>query len=302
MHQNQSIISKDYDYERTARKVFDNLDVAESTRRDYQYRVGLFIEFAMREGLNNNSFLKFKRYLAARNDYSVSTKNKYLITAKILLQELHRNGRMPNITQNVRTFSQSKRHKVEGVNTEEMQLLTDSLHCLPITKENARLKAIISLLALQGLREVEVTRLDVKDLDLTASVAFVLGKGDDDKEPVYLHPETVKALRQHLKRNRISSGAEFISNSNSSRNHRLTTRAVRSLVTNIFQDLGIEKTPHGFRHFFTTTLISSYKGDLLEVARYTRHRTLEMLQVYNDNINRKADLPRYYGVFKQFRL
>jgi len=36
---------------------------------------------------------------------------------------------------------------------------------------------------------------------------------------------------------------------------------------------------------------------LLEVAQYTRHKSLEMLQVYNDNIKRQADLPRYYEAF-----
>ena len=66
----------------------------------------------------------------------------------------------------------------------------------------------------------------------------------------------------------------------------------------ILKELGIEKTTHGFRHFFTTTLIKTYKGDLLEVAQYTRHKGLEMLQVYNDNIKKEADLPRFYKAFK----
>ena len=302
MSQRQAILPQVFDYERNARSLFDNLDVKESTRKDYQYRIGLFTEFVAREGLDSNSFLKFKRYLAARNGYSVSTKNKYLVTAKILLQELHRTGHLPNITQNVRTFSQNKRHKVEGVDNEEMLRVGEALQLLPQTPSNARLKAAVSLLALQGLREVEVVRLDVKDLDLVNKSAFVLGKGQDDKELVYLHPETVIALREHLRCSRISSGAVFTSLSNNSRNARLTTRALRSLITGLLHGLGIQKTTHGFWHFFTTTLINSYKGDLLEVARYTRHRTLEMLQVYNDNIKLKADLPRFYKVFGTIKL
>jgi len=69
------------------------------------------------------------------------------------------------------------------------------------------------------------------------------------------------------------------------------------LVKDILNELGIDKSTHGFRHYFTTTLIKTYKGDLLEVAQYTRHKSLEMLQVYNDNIKREADLPRFYGAF-----
>ena len=46
---------------------------------------------------------------------------------------------------------------------------------------------------------------------------------------------------------------------------------------------------------------ASEVGDLLEVARYTRHKTLEMLTVYNDNIKQKADLPRYYKAFGEVK-
>ncbi len=39
----------------------------------------------------------------------------------------------------------------------------------------------------------------------------------------------------------------------------------------------------------------------MEVAQYTRHKNLGMLQVYNDNINRKADLSRFYRAFNEVR-
>ena len=152
------------------------------------------------------------------------------------------------------------------------------------------------------MRQIEISRLDVTDLDLAGGTAFVLGKGQDDKEANYLHPESVKALRQYLKLNKIASGALFTSQSNNSRNRRLNTKGIRIIVQGILARLGIDKTVHGFRHFFTTTLIKTYKGDLLEVARYTRHKSLEMLQVYNDNISQKADLPRFYSAFESINL
>jgi integrase len=170
---------------------------------------------------------------------------------------------------------------------------------LPETQQSTRLKAVISLLALQGLRQIEITRLDVRDVDFVSKTAFVKGKGQDDKEPISLHPETIKHLREYLKINQIKDGALFTSQSNNHKNKRLTTRALRQLVKETLNDLGIEKTIHGFRHFFTTTLIKTYKGDLLEVAQYTRHKSLEMLQVYNDNIKKEADLPRYYKAFNR---
>lgn len=286
-----------------AEKVFDLLDVSEATRQDYKYRIGLFLDFTQERGFNRNSFLEFKRSLAERTDLAVSTKNKYLATAKIFLKEANRQGALPaDITQNIKTFSQSKKHKRDGINDEEMSKLTEAVKVLPATAQNARLKAILSLLVFQGLRQVEITRLDVKDIDFISKTAFIQGKGRDDKEPIYLHPETIKALQAYLKTNKIADGALFTSNSNNSKNQRLTTRAIRDIVKKTLNALGIEKTTHGFRHYFTTTLIKTYKGDLLEVAQYTRHRSIEMLQVYNDNINRKADLPRFYQAFSGVKL
>lgn len=281
-----------------AEKVFDLLDVSEATRQDYKYRIGLFLDFTSERGFNRNSFLEFKRSLAERTDLAVSTKNKYLATAKIFLKEANRQGALPaDITQNIKTFSQNKKHKRDGLNDEEMSKLTEAIKVLPETPQNARLKAILSLLVFQGLRQVEIIRLDVRDIDFISKTAFIQGKGRDDKEPIYLHPETTKAIQGYLKGNRIADGALFVSQSNNNKNQRLTTRAIRDIVKKTLNDLGIEKTTHGFRHYFTTTLIKTYKGDLLEVAQYTRHKSLEMLQVYNDNINRKADLPRYYQAF-----
>jgi integrase len=183
-----------------------------------------------------------------------------------------------------------------------MSKLTTAIKELPETPTNARLKAIISLLVFQGLRQVEIIRLDIKDIDFISKTAFIQGKGQDDKEPINLHPEAIKAIQGYLKSNKIADGALFTSQSNNNKNQRLTTRAIRDIVKKTLNDLGIEKTTHGFRHYFTTTLIKTYKGDLLEVAQYTRHKSLEMLQVYNDNINRKADLPRYYQAFSGVKL
>lgn len=282
----------------SARRVFDTLDVAETTRDDYKARIGLFLEYTERNGFNRNTFLDYKRYLTNRTDYAVATKNKYLATAKIFLKEMNKQGVIPaDVTQNIKTFSQDKKHKREGLNEAEITRLADKLHGLDKSPANTRLKAILSLLALQGLRQIEVTRLDVKDLDLVGRKAYVQGKGRDDKEPIALHPDTVTALKEYLSSNRVADGALFVSYSNNSRRQRLTTRGVRATVSDTLKSLGIDKTTHGFRHYFTTTLIKTYKGDLLEVARYTRHKSLEMLQVYNDNIKRQADLPRYYEAF-----
>jgi len=291
-------IVNNWDHEKVW-NIFKLLDVNEETRKDYQYRIGHFLRFINDKGLDQNSFLEYKNYLKRRTDYTVSTKNKYLITAKIFLKELNRRRLLPvDITQNIKSFSHSKKHKKEGLNDQEIEKLTLALKELPNSPHNARIKAMIGLLVLQGLRQVEITRLDVKDIDLIRNTALIEGKGRDDKEIIYLHPETARHIKRYLKANNLKDGALFVSNSNNSKNARITTRGLRLIIKKVLKDLDIEKSVHGFRHYFTTTLLKNYQGDLLRVAQYTRHKSLEMLQVYNDNIEIENDLPRYYKTFK----
>jgi len=69
---------------------------------------------------------------------------------------------------------------------------------LESTTINLRLKAILSLLIFQGLRQIEITRLNVSDIDLKNKTANILGKGRDDKELVHLHSIAVKVLKEYL--------------------------------------------------------------------------------------------------------
>ena len=287
-----------------ASKAFDLLPVNETTRADYKARVGMFVDFINQHGMNRNTLLEYRRYLDSRTDYGVSTKNKYFTSAKRYSGVLHTAGLIPvDITKDVsgkdlKGFKQDKKHKKDGLTADEVQRLTDYLANLDPSPATARLRAMLSLFMLQGLRQIEVVRLDVTDLDLKSGKAFIQGKGRDDKEPIALHPYTVEALQDYLVATNKKSGALFTSTSNNSRDQRLTTRGIRKSIKAVLDQLGIDNSVHGFRHYFTTTMVKHYKGDLLTVAHYTRHKSLEMLQVYNDAINAEADLPRYYEAFE----
>jgi len=203
-----------------------------------------------------------------------------------------------DICQNVKSFNQGKKHKRSGVDETQVSRIIKRLAELSSTPQNTRLKTLLSLLIFQGLRQIEVVRLDVADINLEASDAMVRGKGKDDKEVIDLHPQTVKALKEYLLINHLADGPLFVSMSNNSKNQRITTKTVRNLVNKFLKEVGIEgKTTHGFRHYFTTALIKQFKGDLLEVSQYTRHHSLEMLQVYNDRVKKNTDLPKFYQAF-----
>lgn len=292
------VIISQYDYE----SLFDSLDVTETTRKEYVARFPLFLKWLQHTTLNNDSFLRYKQYLRDRTDLSVASKNKYLAVARTALKELHRRGLLPiDITFNVKGFGQSKKHKVNGLRNDDIEKITTYLRLLEPSKQRLRLKAILALLIYQGLRQVEIVRLNVEDVDFSNRCAYVQGKGRDDKERIFLHPETVSALESYLKAYAKAHGALFTPLTRRP-TARLTTRGLRKIVQEALHCAGVNKTVHGFRHYFTTMLIKSYKGDLLRVAHYTRHSSVEMLQIYNDSIIDELDLPRFHEVFSSISL
>ena len=285
------------------KQVFDVLDVSESTRKDYHVRIKHFIHYTQIHGINHNSYLLYKRFLGGIDTLSVATKNKYLISVKIFLDGLYKLQLIPvKITDNIKGFTQSKLHRKNGLNDEAITKIQNYCSSLESTSANLRLKSILSLLIFQGLRQIEIARLNVLDLDLKNKTANILGKGRDDKELIHLHPTTVKVLKDYLNKYRFREGALFRSESNFSNGSRLTTKSIREIIKQVLTTLEIDGSTHGFRHFFITKLIKSYKGELLTVSKYSRHRSIQMLEVYNDEVIREEDLPRYYDVFNDIHL
>lgn len=222
---------------------------------------------------------------------------------KFFLDGLYRLQVIPiKVTDNIKGFSQSKLHKKDGLNDEAITKIQNYCSTLEPTQTNLRLKSILSLLIFQGLRQIEIARLNVTDIDLKSKAAYIIGKGKDDKELIHLHPTTVKVLKAYISKYHFREGALFRSESNNSHGSRLTTKSIREIIKQVLSTLEIDGSTHGFRHFFITKLIKSYKGELLSVSKYSRHSSIQMLEVYNDEVIREQDLPRFYNVFNDITL
>lgn len=279
------------------------LDIDNMTREDYYARIDRLLDFVMNEGsLNSDTFIRYKAHLKADNQITVGTKNKYLTVARILFRQLHRRGVLPvDITAGVKGFQQDKKHKKSGLDDEDIQKLQAHL-VLTMSKHNGnswwtRTAAILLLLTYHGLRQIEVCRLDVSDYDHTEKTLLVRGKGRDDKERIYIHNEVSAMLDMYLFSAKLKDGPMFISLSNSSLGKRLSTRGLHSIIKPMFEQMGIDKTIHGLRHYYITKLLEAFDGDVVKVMKYSRHRSVEMMTVYNDNLELLADKPKHDAVF-----
>jgi integrase len=287
-------------------EAFDNLDVSEATRATYIAGLTPFINFIEKNQFNLNTFLEFKRELRTRDELATSTKNKYLVSARIFLKELHRRGIMPtDITHNIRNFKLDKRHKINGLDDREVLLI--EWWCQR-NYDNPRDVSIMCLLLYQGLRIGEVCKLNWEDVLWRTNTVLIKGKGRDDKEAVFLHPVTVRALKQYYRIQHLDlagqrpRGAVFRSKSIPSDKGRITERGLRYIVKKAFAEQDIDKQVHGFRHTFVTRLVRQFHGDVTKIAPFTRHRSLEMLQVYNDAVLHDKDYIDYIKAFGDVNL
>jgi integrase/recombinase XerC len=159
--------------------------------------------------------------------------------------------------------------------------LLDQLAGRPGPK-GARDRAIVRLLYDLALRREEVCRLDVTDYDRERGTLAVRGKGRTEKEPLTLPTPTRAALDAWLAERPAGAEALFVALDHAHRGHRLTGQAVYALVRGLGDLAGLRARPHGLRHAAVTAALDATGGDVRRVARFSRHKKVETLLIYDD--------------------
>lgn len=289
-------------------------DISEKTRERYLYDAEDFVSFVVDNGFNSKTPLLYKAHLDSVANLAMSTKRGKLRVAKMICETIwHKGITRENYSYGVKNFRVSSGHKKEGLNAEQVQKVFHYLETLPyeekieVTRGGTRfLKTnntfkdrnylITCLLAYQGLRQFEVCGLEVDDINLSAKTALVKGKHRDDKELIHLHPKTVAAIREYRNRNEINSGYLI----RSRRGVKFSTNSIKHIYTDfrtgIFTQLDIDKTVHGFRHYFITTLLDKFK-DTQIVMKFARLLSQETIKVYDDRLKMDGYLGDYYDTF-----
>lgn len=274
-------------------RFYDLCDVSQNTLKDYCSYLPLFLDYLKKNGFNQTSYLNFKRHLKAQNQWTIATKQKYLVSARVWVKQLYRQGIIPlDLIENTRTFRQSIKHKKFGLSDKEMEKLTAYLSEL----EDERTKAIFGLLVFQGLRSKEVVDIDIEDLTLNdiQSSVMISSKGSDDKERVLLLNKTARLLKDYLRKQKLKSGALFVAKNG---RKRLTTRGLRRITDKVFDELGITSSTHGIRHWFVSNLVKK-NNNLLEIIKWTRHSSVSTLMIYYDELSLEDSFDEFSQAFR----
>lgn len=152
-----------------------------------------------------------------------------------------------------------------------------------IDAADARDRAILRLLHDLALRRGEVVSLDLDHLDLRRGRISILGKGRAEREWLTLPAETQAAVEAWLAERGAASGPLFISRSRAHPGSRLSGEALRLIVGRLGKRAGFGWVrPHGLRHTAITRALDLTDGDVRRVQKYSRHRSVQTVLIYDD--------------------
>lgn len=138
--------------------------------------------------------------------------------------------------------------------------------------------ALLRLLHDLGLRRQEAINLDLADVDQDRSAVAIVGKGRAEPELLTLPAETLTAIKAWLTARGTEPGPLFPNFDRAKQGDgRLTGRAVHKICTKH----GFR--PHGLRHLAITEALDLTGGDVRGVQRFSRHRDLKTVLIYDDN-------------------
>jgi len=145
-------------------------------------------------------------------------------------------------------------------------------------------RAILRLLYDLGLRRGEVVSLDLEDLDLDKGVLAVRGKGEEQKTMLTVPDPTREALCCWVAARGDSPGPLFHNFDRARKGQgRLTGTGVYRIVRDLGDRAGIKVRPHGLRHTAITEALDLTNGNVRAVQRFSRHRDLRVVGIYDDN-------------------
>ena len=156
------------------------------------------------------------------------------------------------------------------------------------TEQGKRLYAMYLLAVNAGLRTIEISRANVKDLETKSGQTwlYIWGKGHTEADQKKaLAPEVAAAVKEYLQARTdhpTGSSPLFVSTGNRSKGKRIATTTISTMLKRAMQDAGFDSerlTAHSLRHS-TGSAVMSITNDLMAAQRYMRHKDPKTTEIY----------------------
>lgn len=253
------------------------------------------------------SVCAFFRWTAASGYYPNIADN---IHAPKVKQDFHKKDALT--AADVLTIEQSIAAQAEAKTAEAAQEPKDTAGRISrATEQGKRLQAMYVLAVNAGLRTIEISRANVKDIETKDGQAYIYiwGKGHtepDAKKP--LAPEVYQAIREYLqiRSDRPTANSPlFTSTGNRSGGQRIAETTISRMLKRAMQAAGFDSdriTAHSLRHTAGTNVMQ-ITGNLYTAQNYMRHASPATTEIYlhNDTAAAEAETARalynlYHGI------
>lgn len=165
------------------------------------------------------------------------------------------------------------------------------------TEQGKRLYAMYLLAVNAGLRTIEISRANVKDLETKGgqSWLYIWGKGHtepDQKKPIA--PEVAAAIKDYQQsRTDRPTGASplFVSTGNRSGGKRIAATTISKMLKQAMREAGFDSerlTAHSLRHT-AGTAVQELTGDIYTTQKYMRHSNPATTEIYLHNDTEKQE-------------
>ena len=260
--------------------------LSDNTVRAYSGDLQSYLDWVKRRQVDpfHVTHAELRGYLAemSRARYSAATMNRRLSSVRDLYRWLVEEG--VTTEDAAAAIVSPKRAKTlpRTLTEDEAERLLEA--CDGRDARDVRDRAFLDLLYATGARISEVSKLDVRDVDLNQEQVRLEGKGSKTRiVPIYdLAAERVRSYVLEARPGLAAKGntreeALFIS----TRGNRMSADALRTVFERRAVAAGIDRpvTPHAMRHTFATELLSG-GADLRSVQTLLGHADLSTTQIY----------------------
>ena len=262
------------------------IDASPQSVRTYSRAIKQFLRYLSLNGITQptrEDVLAFRDSL--KETHKPTTIQNYIIAVRLFFQWTETAGIYPNVAQHIKGAKVSRSHKRDYLTSAQLKSVLDSID--RSTEQGRRDYAIISLMIVGGLRDIEVHRANVEDLRHLGDniVLYLQGKNRDERTDYVIVPiEVEKSIRASLADRKGADGKSplFVSLSNNSKGQRISTRSVSGTVKKSFKRAGYDNsrlTSHSLRHSAVTLAVLG-GNSVQDVQQFARHADISTTMVY----------------------
>ena len=241
-------------------------------------------------------------------------------------------GLYPNIAENIHAPKvKHDTHRKEALTAAEVQTIENSItrktaeslneaeqaqkdtegRMQRATEKGKRLYAMYLLTVTAGLRTIEISRANIKDLEEKGGCTYlyIWGKGHTEADTKKaLAPEVAAAIKDYLKsRTDRPTGASplFVATGNRSKGKRIAATTISTMLKGAMKEAGFNSerlTAHSLRHTAGTNAMQ-LTGDLYTTQQYMRHSSPATTEIYLhiDTEQKEAEIAQrlynhYHGI------